>query len=77
MPKVRVNPGMVFERHEKKYRLSEAQYLALRARMEAFMRPDQYGRHTICSMYFDTPDFLIEAQVQGETPPARLRHPLA
>jgi len=59
VPKVRVNPGMVFERHEKKYRLSEETYLALRERLEKYLRPDQYGRHTICSMYFDTPDFLL------------------
>ncbi len=59
MPKIRVSPGMVFERHEKKYRLSEEQYLALRQRLEEHMRPDQYARHTICSLYFDTPDFLL------------------
>ena len=59
VPKVKVSPGMVFERHEKKYRLSEAQYLALRERLEGYMQPDQYGRHTICSLYFDTPDFLL------------------
>ena len=59
MPKVKVSPGMVFERHEKKYRLSEEQYLALRKRLEEHMRPDPYGRHTICSLYFDTPDFLL------------------
>jgi len=59
VPKVKVSPGMVFERHEKKYRLSEEQYLALRKRLEEHMRPDPYGRHTICSLYFDTPDFLL------------------
>ena len=59
MPKVRVSSGMVFERHEKKYRLDEDTYQALRARLEEYMQPDQYGRHTISSLYFDTEDFLL------------------
>lgn len=59
MSKVKIPPGMVFERHEKKYRLTEDQYLQLRWRLEEHMREDRYGLTTICSLYFDTADWLI------------------
>lgn len=59
MAKVKVSPGMVFERYEKKYRLSEDSYLQLMERLAKYMQADQYGKHTICSLYFDTSDFLL------------------
>lgn len=27
--------------------------------MREYMRPDEYGRSTICNLYFDTPDYLL------------------
>lgn len=59
MAKVRVSAGMVFERYEKKYRLSEETYLQLMERLSEHMQTDQYGKHTIGSLYFDTTDFLL------------------
>lgn len=59
MSKIKVKDGMVFERHEKKYRLTEEQYFLLTERIAKYMRGDQYGLHTICSLYFDTDDFLL------------------
>lgn len=59
MAKVKVSAGMVFERYEKKYRLSEATYLQLTERLGEYMQADQYGKHTICSLYFDTRDYLL------------------
>lgn len=59
MPKIKVKVGMIFERYEKKYRLSEEKYLLLIERLSEYMKTDQYGKHTICSLYFDTDDFLL------------------
>lgn len=59
MAKVKVSAGMVFERYEKKYRLPEATYRQLMERLDEYMQADQYGRHTICSLYFDTKDYLL------------------
>lgn len=59
MPKIKVKDGMVFERHEMKYRLTEEKYLLLTERLAEYMKGDQYGRHTICSLYFDTDDYLL------------------
>lgn len=59
MPKIKVKAGMVFERHEKKYRLSEEKYLLLTKRLAKHMKGDQYGKHTICSLYCDTDDYLL------------------
>lgn len=59
MAKVKVSAGMVFERYEKKYRLTEETYLQLMERLGDYMQADQYGKHTICSLYFDTKDYLL------------------
>ena len=48
-----------FKRIEKKYLLSEAQYDALFEKIGAHLRPDEYGRSTVLSLYLDTPDFRI------------------
>lgn len=49
----------VFERYEKKYLLTPGQYRALRQEMEGRTEPDQYGRSTVCSVYFDTPSYRL------------------
>ena len=49
----------VFKRIEKKYLLSEAQQEALFQRIGAHLRPDEYGRSTVLSLYLDTPDHRI------------------
>ena len=49
----------VFKRREVKYLLSREQYEQLRLRMEEYMQLDEFGRHTINNIYFDTPDFLL------------------
>lgn len=59
MPKIKVKDGMVFERHEKKYRLTTEQYLLLLEKLSEYTKGDRYGRHTICSLYFDTDDYLL------------------
>lgn len=46
----------VFQRVELKYLLDRAQFEALWEILQPYMRPDEYGRSTICNIYFDTPD---------------------
>lgn len=50
---------MTFKRCEIKYLLSEQTYQNLRRLLEEKMRVDQYGKTTICNIYYDTPDFRI------------------
>ena len=52
-------PQLSFMRHEKKYLLSPQQYDRLRARLEPHFAADQYGMHTILSLYYDTPDYAL------------------
>ncbi len=49
----------IFKRIEKKYLLSEAQYEALFQRIGRHLKPDEYGRSTVVSLYLDTPDHRI------------------
>ncbi len=46
--------GLTFERSEKKYLLSTAQYTALRPVLDAHMTADKYEQYTVCNLYFDT-----------------------
>ena len=57
--KIKVRTSMVFERHEKKYLLTEQQYRQLLERLEGHTKHDQYGLHTICSLYLDSEDFIL------------------
>ena len=49
----------IFKRIEKKYLISEAQYEALFRRIGIHLKPDEYGRSTVMSLYLDTPDHRI------------------
>ena len=49
----------IFKRIEKKYLFSETQYQALFERIGTHLRPDEYGRSTVTSLYLDTPDYRI------------------
>lgn len=49
----------VFKRYEKKYMVSSEQYNELISRMITRMDADQYGKHTICNIYFDTVDYQM------------------
>lgn len=63
-----------FKRVEKKYLLSEAQYMELRLRLEEHMRPDQFAKSTICNIYFDTPDSrLIRTSLEKPVYKEKLR----
>ena len=49
----------IFRRVEKKYILNENQYKKIRKAMENEMEPDQYGKSTICNIYFDSKDYEL------------------
>ncbi|MGM0217131.1 polyphosphate polymerase domain-containing protein [Enterococcus sp. AZ126] len=46
-----------FQRKEKKYALTDAMYDQLREKLQSYMQEDEYGLHTIISIYFDTKDY--------------------
>lgn len=60
----------VFERSEKKYLVPKAQWPQVVRGMAGHMQQDEYGKHTICSIYYDTPDFAC-AQAQLQKPDYR------
>lgn len=67
MPKkIKVRTSMVFERHEKKYLITEEVYQSLLKRLEEYMHPDQFGLHTICSLYLDSDDYLLANRSMGK-----------
>ena len=49
----------VFERTEKKYILTLSQRRALLDRISEYVKPDEYGESTVCSLYFDTDDYRL------------------
>lgn len=49
----------IFRRVEKKYRISAEQQQRLLALVGDRLAPDAHGRSTVCSLYLDTPDFLL------------------
>ena len=48
-----------FNRYEKKYLLTNDQYVKLLAGMDRHIRKDTYGSYTIHNIYFDTPDHAL------------------
>lgn len=63
-----------FKRYEKKYILSETQYHSLMAELVKKMTADQYGKHTISNVYFDTKDFeLIRNSIEKPVYKEKLR----
>ncbi len=64
----------VFERTEKKYRLSQEQYEKVLAGMLKHMKVDDYGLTTICSVYYDDHcDRLIRTSIQKPVYKEKLR----
>ena len=55
----------VMKRYELKYVLSHAQLQFLKSSLDSHMVIDQYGKTTIASVYYDTPDYrLIRASIE-------------
>jgi len=49
----------IFRRIEKKYLINKEQYLKLQEKIKEYMEEDQYGKSTICNVYFDTDKFEL------------------
>ncbi|MGX7196903.1 VTC domain-containing protein [Enterococcus olivae] len=47
----------VFQRKESKYLLTQQQFTAFLEELQTYMTLDQYGLHTIRSLYYDTTDY--------------------
>lgn len=50
---------MIFKRYEMKYMLNRSQAELLKEKMKQYMIADEHGVSTICSLYFDTPEYLL------------------
>lgn len=50
---------LIFQRVEKKYRMTVDEMTRLLEEISHRLEPDIYGKSTVCSLYLDTPDFLI------------------
>ena len=50
---------MIFKRYEKKYRLNADEYTKLMSLIRDKLVPDKHGRSTLCSLYLDTPEYLL------------------
>jgi SPX domain protein involved in polyphosphate accumulation len=48
-----------FKRHEQKYIVEEQKYIILEKELKIRCKPDQFANTTICSIYFDTPDYYL------------------
>ena len=49
----------VFQRYEKKYLINRRQYRRLLGELNGLITADEYGRHTISNIYFDTENFSL------------------
>ena len=49
----------IFKRYEMKYMVTKEQKEVLLRKMAEYMKPDEYGRSTICNIYFDTADYEL------------------
>lgn len=49
----------IFQRKENKYLLTQSQFQSFFDDLHQYMSVDQYGLHTIQSLYYDTPDYYF------------------
>lgn len=50
---------MIFKRYEMKYMINLEQLALIKSAMTECMIADVHGKSTVCSLYFDTPDYLL------------------
>lgn len=63
-----------FERYERKYRLTKAQQRLILNGMRNHMKADNYGRYTICNIYYDTDNWrLVRASIEKPVYKEKLR----
>jgi SPX domain protein involved in polyphosphate accumulation len=54
-----------FRRYEQKYLINRSQYAELSDFLPSLVREDQFGRSTVCTIYYDTDDFTIIRKAQN------------
>ena len=63
-----------FQRYEKKYFLTPVQQTHLLSQMQPYLKSDDYGNYTICSLYYDTDDWrLVRASMEKPVYKEKLR----
>ena len=69
-----MDTACIFKRIEKKYLLTEEQYTLLFERIGTHLRPDEFGRSTVLSLYLDTPDHrIIRSSIEAADYKEKLR----
>lgn len=64
----------IFKRYEKKYILTKEQYKRFVEETSERLTVDQYGKHTICNIYFDTKNYsLIRSSIEKPVYKEKLR----
>ncbi|MBQ2062719.1 MAG: polyphosphate polymerase domain-containing protein [Oscillospiraceae bacterium] len=64
----------IFRRIEKKYLITQQQRAALLEQIASRLKPDEHGKSTVCSLYLDTPDWLlIRNSIEATTYKEKLR----
>ena len=64
----------VFARREVKYLITKEQRARIETAMADYMRPDEFGRSVICSLYYDTPSrILIRRSLEAPVYKEKLR----
>lgn len=59
------NPIVVMQRYELKYKISREQEAFLREELKGYMEVDHFGKTSIASLYYDTPDrYLIGHSIE-------------
>lgn len=65
---------MIFKRHEGKYLITTDDYEKIKQVFAEHMTADKHGKSTICSLYYDTPDFrLIRRSIEKPVYKEKLR----
>lgn len=64
----------VFERFEQKYKIPAELYESVKKELENFVKRDEYGETTVCSLYYDTKDYrLIRTSIEKPKYKEKLR----
>ena len=65
---------LIFKRYEVKYKITKKQLAIIKEAMKEHMIPDEHGKSTIYSLYFDTPDnLLVRRSIQSPPYKEKLR----
>lgn len=64
----------IFQRYEIKYLITRQQKKRILDEMKQYMKPDEFGRSTICNIYYDTPeDLLVRRSLEAPVYKEKLR----